>query len=234
MFKVIKEDIDTVFARDPAAKNVLEVIFCYPGLHAIWCHRLAHFLWRHRLRLLGRVTSHMNRFFTGIEIHPAAKIGRRFFIDHGAGVVIGETTEIGDDVLLYQGVILGGTSLEKTKRHPTIGNKVIIGAAAVLLGPVTVGDGARVGANSVVVNSVPAGATVVGVPGRAAEDRHGPGFDLEHGRLPDPFSEALKRVLEQQNRLEKRLEQLESLMESQTNSESLEEVRDDQDDRGNK
>ncbi len=210
LFKVLKEDIDTAFARDPAARSVLEVVFCYPGLHALWLHRLARFLWRHKLRFLGRLLSYLNRFLTGVEIHPGAKIGRRFFIDHGAGVVIGETAEIGDDVLMYQGVVLGGTSLEKKKRHPTIGNKVVIGAAAVLLGPIVVGDGARIGANSVVVNSVPPGATVVGIPGRAVEDRKEPIFDLEHGRLPDPFSDALRLILEQQNKLEERLKRLET------------------------
>ncbi len=141
------------------------MLTCYPGLHALWCYRWAHWFWRHRLRLLGRLVSHFGRFVTGVEIHPGATIGRRFFVDHGMGVVIGETTEIGDDVLMYQGVVLGGTSLEKKKRHPTIGNNVVIGAAAILLGPITLGEGVRVGANSVVVKSVPPGATVVGSAG---------------------------------------------------------------------
>lgn len=211
MFKVLKEDIHTVFARDPAARSMLEVIFCYPGLHALWLHRWAHFLWRHKLRLLGRFLSHLNRFLTGVEIHPGAKIGRRFFLDHGMGVVIGETAEIGDDVLMYQGVVLGGTSLEKKKRHPTIEDDVVIGAAAILLGPITVGEGARIGANSVVINSVPTGATVVGIPGRAVADRREPISDLEHGKLPDPISDAIRRILEQQNRLEQRIRELESL-----------------------
>ena len=165
MFKTLREDIRAVFDRDPAARNIWEVLFCYPGLHALWWYRVAHYFWTHKLRFLGRLTSHITRFWTGIEIHPGAKIGRRFFIDHGMGVVIGETAEIGDDVLMYQGVVLGGTSLEKHKRHPTIGNKVVIGAASIVLGPITIGDGARVGANSVVVNSVPPGVTVVGIPG---------------------------------------------------------------------
>jgi serine O-acetyltransferase len=211
MFKVLKEDIHTVFARDPAARSMLEVIFCYPGLHALWLHRWAHFLWRHKLRLLGRFLSHLNRFLTGVEIHPGAKIGRRFFLDHGMGVVIGETAEIGDDVLMYQGVVLGGTSLEKKKRHPTIEDDVVIGAAAILLGPITVGEGARIGANSVVINSVPTGATVVGIPGRAVADRREPISDLEHGKLPDPISDAIRRILEQQNRLEQRIRELESV-----------------------
>ncbi|TET15858.1 MAG: serine O-acetyltransferase, partial [Dehalococcoidia bacterium] len=151
MFRALREDVKTVFARDPAARSKLEVLLCYPGLHALWLHRLAHYLWKLRFRLLARYVSHWARFLTGIEIHPNAAIGRRFFIDHGAGVVIGETAEIGDDVLIYQGVVLGGTTLERKKRHPTLGNNVVVGSAAILLGPITVGDGARIGANSVVV-----------------------------------------------------------------------------------
>lgn len=209
MLKTLKEDIQTVFAKDPAAKNWAEILFCYPGLHALWLHRLAHFLWRHKLRLFGRLLSQLNRFLTGIEIHPGARIGRRFFIDHGSGVVIGETAEVGDDVLLYQGVVLGGTTLERKKRHPTIGNNVVIGAAAILLGSITVGDGAQIGANSVVVNSVPPGATVVGVPGRVVEDRRKPVLDLEHGRLPDPVSEAIRLILEEQGRLAERIKRIE-------------------------
>src|SRR4030042_6386112 len=158
MFKTLREDIQTVLAKDPAARNTLEIIFLYPGLHALWFHRLAHFLWRHRLLFLARLLSHFNRFLTGIEIHPGARIGRRVFIDHGAGVVIGETAEIGDDVLLYQGVALGGTTLKKGKRHPTIGSNVVMGAGAIALGAISIGDGARVGAGSVVVKSVPPGA----------------------------------------------------------------------------
>lgn len=212
MFSTLREDIRTVFAKDPAARNVLEVIFLYPGLHALWCHRVAHWLWEHRIRFLARSLSHCARFLTGIEIHPGAKIGRRFFIDHGMGVVIGETAEIGDDVLMYQGVVLGGTSLEKKKRHPTIGNNVVIGSAAILLGPITVGDGARIGANSVVVGSVPPGAVVVGVPGRAVEDRERkPETNLEHGKLPDPFSEAIRLILREQHSLEERIKRLEAL-----------------------
>ncbi|OGO24297.1 MAG: serine O-acetyltransferase, partial [Chloroflexi bacterium RBG_16_50_9] len=164
MFKTIKEDIQTVFAKDPAARSVIEVLLCYPGLHAIWAHRVAHFLWQHRFRLLARLVSHINRFFTNIEIHPGATIGRRFFIDHGAGVLIGETAEIGDDVLLYTGVVLGGTTLEKKKRHPTLGNGVEMGSGAIALGAITIGDGARIGAGSVVIRSVPPKVTVVGIP----------------------------------------------------------------------
>jgi len=209
LLKTLKEDMQTVFAKDPAARNWAEILFCYPGLHALWLHRLSHFLWRHKLRLFGRLLSQLNRFLTGIEIHPGARIGRRFFIDHGSGVVIGETAEVGDDVLLYQGVVLGGTTLERKKRHPTIGNNVVIGAAAILLGSITVGDGAQIGANSVVVNSVPPGATVVGVPGRVVEDRRKPVLDLEHGRLPDPVSEAIRLILEEQGRLAERIRRIE-------------------------
>ena len=212
LFKKMREDIRTVFSEDPAARNILEVIFLYPGLHALWMHRIAHWLWTHRIRFFARLLSHFTRFLTAIEIHPGAVIGRRFFIDHGAGVVIGETAEIGDDVLMYQGVVLGGTTLEKKKRHPTIGNNVVIGAAAVLLGPITVGDGARIGANSVVVGSVPPGAVVVGVPGRVVEDRQRTSaMNLEHGKLPDPFSEAIRLILQEQGSLRERLRKLEGL-----------------------
>ena len=210
MFKTLREDIQTIFARDPAARSVAEVILCYPGLHALWLHRLAHFFWQHKLRLLARILSHINRFLTGIEIHPGAIIGRRFFIDHGAGVVIGETTEIGDDVLLYQGVVLGGTTSEKKKRHPTIGNNVVMGTGAAALGAITIGDGARIGSGSVVVKAVPPGATVVGIPGRTVKDRHKPVVDLEHGKLPDPVAQAIRLVLKEQDKLEERLKRLES------------------------
>ena len=206
----LREDIQTVFAKDPAARSVLEVVFCYPGLHALWFHRLAHFLWQHKLRFPARFVSHISRFLTGIEIHPRARIGRRFFIDHGAGVVIGETAEIGDDVLIYQGVVLGGTTLKKEKRHPTIGNNVVMGSGAVALGAITIGDGARIGSGSVVVKSVSPGATVVGIPGRIVEDRHKPLTDLEHGKLPDPVAEAIRLVLREQDKLEERLRRLES------------------------
>ena len=211
MFKNWREDIRTVFAKDPAARSLPEVIFCYPGLHALWYHRWANFLWRHRFRFLARFFSHTSRFLTGIEIHPGAKIGRRFFIDHGAGVVIGETAEVGEDVLIYQGVVLGGTSLKKEKRHPTLGNNVVIGAGAVVLGAISVGDGARIGSGSVVVKSVPPGATVVGIPGRVVEDRRRPLLDLEHGKLPDPVAEAIRFVVGEQEKLEERLKKLEGL-----------------------
>jgi serine O-acetyltransferase len=212
MFKTLKEDIQTVFAKDPAARSIIEVLICYPGLHALWAHRVAHFLWQHQLWLLARLLSHINRFFTGIEIHPGARIGRRFFIDHGAGVVIGETSEIGDDVLLYQGVVLGGTTLEKKKRHPTLGNSVEMGSGAIALGPITIGDGARIGSGSVVVKSVPPGVTVVGIPGRVITKGEKPAMDLEHGRLPDPVAEAVRLVLKDQHILAERLKRLEEAM----------------------
>lgn len=212
MFNTLREDVRTVFAKDPAARTTLEVVFCYPGLHALWLHRLAHFLRRHRLRLLARLLSHISRFLTGIEIHPGARVGRRFFIDHGAGVVIGETAEVGNDVLMYQGVVLGGTTLKKGKRHPSVGNGVVIGAGAVLLGAITIEDGARIGAGSVVVKSVPPGATVVGVPGRVVKERGKPLVDLEHGNLPDPVAEAIRLVLGEQEELKQCLRRLESVV----------------------
>jgi len=211
MLKTLREDIQTIFTRDPAARSVLEVTLCYPGLHALWFHRLAHSLWQKRLRLPARLLSHVSRFLTGIEIHPGARIGRRFFIDHGLGVVIGETAEVGDDVLMYQGAVLGGTTLEKGKRHPTIGSNVVIGTGATVLGAITVGDNARVGSGSVVVKTVPPRATVVGIPGRIAEDGEQPPLNLEHGKLPDPVAEAIGLVLKEQDKLEERLGQLESL-----------------------
>lgn len=203
----LKEDIDTAFREDPAARSAVEVFFCYPGLHAIWAQRISHWLWSKGFKLEARLLSHVSRFLTGIEIHPAAKIGRRFFIDHGIGVVIGETAEIGDDVLIYQGVVLGGVSRQKSKRHPTIGNRVVIGAGAVLLGPIKVGDGARIGAGSVVINDVPENSTVVGVPGRIILERPSKkvsGVDLDHNKLPDPVIEVLDRLEKRIWELEKR------------------------------
>ncbi len=206
----IREDIRTVFEKDPAARSTLEVICCYPGVHAIWMHRIAHRLWNYRLRFPARLLSHISRALTGVEIHPGASIGRRVFIDHGSGVVIGETAEVGDDVLIYMGVVLGGTSLTKGKRHPTIGNGVIIGSGAAVLGPIEIGDGARVGAGSVVVRQVPAGATVIGVPGRIAgpDEQRPPGL-LDHGDLPDPMLRVVSRLLDRQSRLEERIFELE-------------------------
>ena len=209
MLTRIKEDVHNIFANDPAARSIPEVIFCYPGLHAVWSHRVAHFFWQHRQRFLARYISHVSRFLTGIEIHPGAKIGRRFFIDHGSGVVIGETAEVGDDVLMYQGSGLVGTSTRKEKRHPTIGNNVVIGTGAVVMGAITVGDGARIGAGSVVNKPVPLGATVVGIPGRIVEDSHKTTADLEHGKLPDPVAAAIRIVLAEQGALRERLARIE-------------------------
>jgi len=213
MFERMRKDVQAVFKRDPAARNLCEVIFCYPGLHAIWLYRLAHFLWVREFISLARFISHISRFLTGIEIHPGAKIGKRFFIDHGMGVVIGETSEIGDDVLIYQGVVLGGTTRERKKRHPTIGNYVVIGAGATILGPVKIGDGARIGSGSVVVKSVPTGATVVGIPGRVMERKKRlvkPLIDLEHGKLPDPVAEAVNILVKRIGELENRTKELEA------------------------
>jgi len=202
VFKLLREDLKTIFAKDPAARSAIEVLFCYPGLHAIWNHRVAHFLWRHHMRLLGRLMSHSARFVTGIEIHPGARIGRRFFIDHGMGVVIGETSEIGDDVLLYQGVVLGGTTHEKKKRHPTLGNGVVVGAGAILLGDIVIGDESRIGAGSVVVTSLEPRSTVVGIPARVVR-RGRPEEALEHDR------EAIKAMLDEQEGMLDRLARIE-------------------------
>src|ERR1700730_337213 len=186
MFRSIREQIDTVFRDDPAAKSAVEIFLCYPGFHAILLHRLAHRVYAVGFVLLARILAQLNRALTGIEIHPAARIGRRFFIDHGMGVVIGETTIIGDDVLLYQGVTLGGTGKEKGKRHPTIGNSVVIGTGAKILGNIRIGNHTKVGAGSVVIRSVPDYSTVVGVPARVVRSRGEAADILEHGNLPDP------------------------------------------------
>jgi len=209
VFRRIKEDIQTALHNDPAARSTLEVLVCYPGVHAICLHRLAHWLWGHKLHFLARVISAFTRLATQVEIHPGATLGRRVFIDHGAGVVIGETSDISDDVLIYQGVVLGGTSMEKKKRHPTIGSHVVLGARAILLGAIHVGDGARVGAGSVVLKDVPAKATVVGVPGHVVRNGGTPGHELEHARLPDPVAELIRNMLSDQLRANLRLEELE-------------------------
>ncbi len=204
----IREEIDVVFQKDPAAKSIIEVIFCYPGFHAILFHRVAHALHRRNLTFIARLISHLSRLLTGIEIHPGAKIGKRVFIDHGSGVVIGETAEIGDDVLIYQGVTLGGTGKEKGKRHPTVGNNVVIGAGAILLGPIKVGDNVKIGAGSVVIRDVPPNTTVVGVPARAVV-RDGkkltPWEQLQHDNLPDPQMATLKCFLERLEALEREI-----------------------------
>lgn len=201
MFKRIKEEINTVFQRDPAARSTLEIIFCYPGFHALIFYRFSHWLWEKKLYFLGRFVSHIGRFLTGIEIHPGAKIGKNFFIDHGMGVVIGETAEIGDNVTIYHGVTLGGVSLNKGKRHPTIGNNVIIGSGAKILGPFKVGDNSKIGSNSVVVKEVPENSTVVGIPGRVVSgDRK---IDFDHGNLPDPVAKAIECIIERVVEIEK-------------------------------
>ncbi len=231
MFQRIRDDIRIVFERDPAARSTLEVLLTYPGLHAVWAHRVSHRLWHWRLKLLARVLSQLTRWLTGIEIHPGATIGNRFFIDHGMGVVIGETAEIGDDCTLYHGVTLGGTSWERAKRHPTLGKNVVVGAGAKILGPITIGENARVGSNSVVVKDVPANATVVGIPGRIviakdqaiSEKRRAMaekiGFDAygqHHGQLPDPVSQALDRILDHLHMVDERLAAQDQLLHRDT------------------
>ncbi len=207
MFRAIREQIETIFREDPAAKSALEIVLCYPGFHAILLHRFAHKLYRAGVPLLPRLISQIGRFTTGIEIHPGARIGRRFFIDHGMGVVIGETTEIGDDVLLYQGVTLGGTGKEKGKRHPTLGNHVVVGTGAKVLGNIRIGDGVKVGAGSVVIHPVPDHSTVVGIPGRVVRSR-GSEETLEHGNLPDPEGQALDELSRRVSDLEAQLKLL--------------------------
>jgi serine O-acetyltransferase len=203
VFSRIKQDIQAVRDRDPAARSTLEVLLCYPGLHALFCHRVAHFFHRRGLILMPRLISHLSRFFTGIEIHPGASIGSSFFIDHGMGVVIGETTEIGSNVTIYQGVTLGGTGKEKGKRHPTIGDNVVVGTGAKVLGPITIGENSRVGAGSVVLSSAPPNSTVVGIPARVVyyNGEKVPTINLNHSDMPDPVAEALTRLQEQIDQL---------------------------------
>jgi len=213
IFRQISHDIRVVFERDPAAKSIWEVIFCYPGFHAILFHRVAHWMYLHKMVLIPRMISQLSRFFTGIEIHPGAKIGQGFFIDHGTGVVIGETAEVGDNVTIYQGVTLGGTGKEKGKRHPTIGNNVVIGAGAKVLGSFKVGDNVKIGAGSVVLNkSIPSDTTVVGVPARVVLHRGLPikDDDTTHDELPDPVNEMLKCLMHRVEHLEQRLKVEES------------------------
>jgi len=193
MFSAVREQIDTVFRRDPAARSVLEILLCYPGVHAVLLHRMAHRMYRAGWFTLARTVSQFSRTITGIEIHPGAKIGRRFFIDHGMGVVIGETAEIGDDVLLYQGVTLGGTGKVTGKRHPTLGHGVVAGTGAKILGNIRIGDYSKIGAGSVVVHPVPDGSTVVGIPGRVVSGLS-PTDALEHGNLPDPEGQLIDEL----------------------------------------
>ena len=215
MFRQLREDIASVFERDPAARSIWEVLTCYPGLHAVWIHRIAHWFWMHELLWLGRLISHAGRWATGIEIHPAAVVGRRVFIDHGMGVVIGETAEIGDDCTIYQGVTLGGTSLYRgTKRHPTLGKGVVVGAGAKVLGGFTVGDGARIGSNAVVVKEVPAGVSVVGIPGRIvdeAEAQKEKAHFVAYGVMPnqvDPYAKTLQSLVDHAHELEQTVSDL--------------------------
>jgi serine O-acetyltransferase len=210
MFRMIRADIQSVYDRDPAARSTLEILLTYPGLHAIWFHRLNHWIWKRNLKTLARFGSHVARFFTGIEIHPGATLGPRFFIDHGMGVVIGETAEVGADVTLYHGVTLGGVSLEKGKRHPTLGDRVVIGAGAKVLGNILIGEGSRIGANAVVVKSVPPNSVVVGVPGQVVT-RSKPrpitsAPDLNHNELPDAIGAALQSVMERLDAIEDNLD----------------------------
>lgn len=225
MIERLKEEIAVVFERDPAARTSWEVITCYPGFHAMLFHRLAHQLWRWELKWLGRLTSHVGRFMTGIEIHPGAVIGRRFFIDHGMGVVIGETAEIGDDCTLYHGVTLGGTTWNKGKRHPTLGAGVVVGAGANILGPITIGDGAKIGSNAVVVKDVPAGATVVGIPARivdeaqrarsrAAETMAFRAYAVS-GDMDDPLAKAIHRLVEHTALVDRRIDRIRQQLERQ-------------------
>ncbi len=213
MISHMREDIQSIFHRDPAARHTLEVLTCYPGLHAIWFHRVAHWFWLRNWKLLARLVSHISRWLTGIEIHPGAKIGRRFFIDHGMGVVIGETAEIGNDVTLYHGVTLGGTTWNKGKRHPTLEDGVVVGAGAKVLGPFTVGAGAKIGSNAVVTKEVPAGATAVGIPGRiieAKKDQSPEQADFDtygiSGDMPDPVARSIGAILAHMKAMEGRVD----------------------------
>jgi serine O-acetyltransferase len=226
MFNSIREDIASVFDRDPAARSTWEVITCYPGFHALRIHRIANRLWQLKLRWLGRLVSHIGRFLTGIEIHPGATIGRRFFIDHGMGVVIGETAEIGDDVTLYHGVTLGGTSWNKGKRHPTLRNGVVIGAGAKVLGPIVVGEGAKIGSNAVVVKDVPPGASAVGIPARIIIDEKDKTREEKAAKLgfsayaitskaeDDPLAKALQGLLDHSMEQDHRMEELQREIEA--------------------
>jgi len=218
MFKALRRDIRAVLERDPAARSAIEVLLCYPGVHALAYHRLAHRLWSHGWLTMARLVSHMARFMTGIEIHPAAKIAPGLFIDHGMGVVIGETAEVGENVTLLQGVTLGGTSLRREKRHPTLGNNVVVGAGAKIIGGFKIGDGSRIGAGSVVVREVPPNSVVVGVPGRVTYrdgQRVAGEIDLNQTDLPDPVSKAIEQLVERIRGLEAELETVRKKMEEE-------------------
>lgn len=211
-YRRLQSDIGAVFDRDPAARSLVEVLLCYPGLHALQMHRIAHFFWQRRMRLLARFISHVSRFLTGIEIHPGARLGAGLFIDHGMGVVIGETAEVGENVTIYQGAVLGGRGTEKGKRHPTIGNHVVIAAGAKILGSFRVGDHARIGAGAVVLKDVPPYCTVVGVPGRIVREngRRVDIIDLDHANLPDPVERTFRTLERRIEQLEARIRELES------------------------
>ncbi len=214
MFKSLRESVQSIFARDPAARTWPEILLCYPGVHALALHRLAHFLWRCRAFLLGRFLSHVGRFLTGIEIHPGAQIGRKFFIDHGMGVVIGETAVIGDNVTLYHGVTLGGTSWSPGKRHPTLEDDVVVGAGAQILGPITVGRGARIGANAVVLKDVPPAATMVGIPARRADAQPAQrasfaAYGTPSADIADPVSRSVEALVQEMGQLSARVQELE-------------------------
>jgi len=241
MFERLREDIDCVFERDPAARSGFEILTIYPGLHAALMHRVSHTLWNHGLKWLARLLSNLARLFTGIEIHPGARIGRRFFIDHGMGVVIGETAVVGDDCTLYHGVTLGGTSWNKGKRHPTLGRNVVVGAGAKILGPIEIGDGVRIGSNSVVIESVAPGTTVVGVPGhvvapppadatdqRRAKTAAGIGFDAYGATkdAPDPVAKAVNLILDYLHVFDRRIEALSHVLEQQGIDEHFEHLPD--------
>jgi len=216
MLDRLREDVAIIFEKDPAVRSTFEALTCYPGLRAIWMYRIAHWLWLHNFYYLARLISHLTRRRTGIEIHPGAKIGRRVFIDHGMGCVIGETAEVGDDVLMYKGVVLGGTSLEKGKRHPTIGKGVILGSNAIVLGPILVDDYARIGSGAVVVKPIPRDSTAVGVPARVVR---GPHLEhtleetMDHGKLPDPICDTCQRLVSRVDELEARLFEMSHLLE---------------------
>jgi serine O-acetyltransferase len=225
MLEVAADDIAAVMKNDPAARSRVEVVLVYPGLHALWLHRLAHDLWKHERLLTARILAHINRFATGIEIHPGARVGRRVVIDHGMGIVIGETASVGDGCLLYKGVVLGGTSTTRTKRHPQLGDGVVVGSNACILGAIEVGDGARIGSGSVVIRAVPSGATVVGVPARVIAPK-GERFDaaLDHASLPDPVAEMIRALSHQNELLRRRVARLEARLGSTPEGEEAEEL----------
>jgi serine O-acetyltransferase len=210
MFETLRRDIQAARDRDPASRSTFEILFCYPGVHSVWFHRIANWFWKRGFLFVGRFLSHLNRFLTGVEIHPGARLGPGLFIDHGMGVVIGETTEVGENVTIYQGVTLGGTSLERKKRHPTIGDNVVIGAGAKILGPFTVGENSKIGSGSVVTKKVPPNSVVVGVPGRVIfqDGKKVTEMDFDWTNLPDPVAQALQCLLDRVDELEKDLEEL--------------------------